>query len=329
MFQGIASQISDAQKEIYRQGNLKNLAEKLEKYYKKDIKTAKKTRTALSKYTFPNIDLEKVDQLPSLKSLFFVIFTNQDYEKDASRSSFLEQKLLQKVLSKSSLDLVKELEKVKPILKLNREVNSLQNIIKKIKTSTIQKYYYQEVSTMFQFVEKSAKLRAHYEALQDTIEAGTEVKTILQRMIKTLKNESNWGSWETFYSKKSDPFNIPPSYVDAAMEDLPVAHAKMHVFEIMSEQFSDNRDMELNLPNLEGFAESFIHNLVQDWITGAKVKTTLSKCNRVLSSVNIILHRLNALKSHCSNEIELIDLESSTRIEKTEAYVQKKLEEKS
>ena len=328
MFQGITNQITAAQIEIHRQEVLRRYAEMLEKNQKLELRKQKKTETAFKKISFPGFDVEYLKQLPGLKSFFFAVFEKQENEKDKNRSEFIEKYLVLKKIPLVSDFFGAEYERIIPDIKPTKEFGNLQRLVKKIKTATIDKYYYQEVFTMIQFLEKSAKLHARKQELDHAIEMGKMAREDLKQVVNNLKMEDNWGSWELFFSVKTDAESIPFSGIDFAYKYLPLADAKAQAFSMLASPFFDNRDMKLHSKNLDGFLELFIHNIIYDWLVESRVRTTLSKGNQVLSSVNMIIYGLERLRDQNNSELSLMEIERDTRIAKTEAYVRQKLDEK-
>ena len=172
MFQGITDQITEAQKEIQRQETLQAYNLQLEKALKTENRRLKKTETAISKSTLQNFGPDSIQNFPGLKSFFFAVFENQEKEKEKRRTQFIENSLY-RLATPVLIDYFKnEQQKITNHLKANKEIKSLERIIKKIKTATLDKYYYQEVSTMFQFVDRSARIDARDEEFEKIIEMG-------------------------------------------------------------------------------------------------------------------------------------------------------------
>ncbi len=328
MFQGITNQITDAQIEIHRQEVLRRYAELLEQNQKLEFRKQKKAATVFKKISLPGQDVEYLKQLPGLKSFFFGVFEHQENEKDKKRSEFIEKYLILKKYPLISDFFGAEYERIIPDIKPAREFGNLQRLVKRIKAATIDKYYYQEVSTMIQFLEKSAKLQGRKQELDRAIEMGKMACEDLKQVVNNLKMEDNWGSWELFFSVKTDAESIPFSGIDFAYKYLPLADAKSRAFSMLASPFFDNRDMKLHAKNLEGFLEAFIHNMIYDWLFESRVRTTLSKGNQLLSSVNMIIYGLERLRDQNNSELSLMEIERDKRISRTEDYVRQKLDEK-
>ncbi|MFO8000966.1 MAG: hypothetical protein R6U46_06975 [Marinilabilia sp.] len=328
MFQGIANQITEAQKETQKQEALLRYNQLLEKNLKAELRKQKKAETALGRKSIPGFDAHAINQYSGLKSFFFAVFEKQEKEKEKKRAEFIESSLYYNA-SSEIIDFFKdEQQKLAKQLKAPKEVKSLQRIVSKIKSGTLDKYYYQEVSTMFQFVDRSARIEAVDEELGRVINMGEEALTILRKIIKDLKQEENWGSWEDFFSKNSDPDKIPPTGMDFAYEKAPQADARTRAFSMLVEPFIEGRDMKLHAGNLQDLIESFINNMVYDWKYNSKPKNTLSKTSQTLNSLNMVLHGLNSLQEQNKNEKSLMEIEREKRIKKTEEYVKQKLSER-
>lgn len=328
MFQGIANQITEAQKEIHRQEILMNVADSLVKLHKSELKKRKKAKSALSKLSSGEVDIETLNRVPGLKSFFYMVFGKQENEKDPKRIEFIKDYFIHHSTGVSSEIFENLREKMLPEIKPRKEMSSLERILKKIKSNTQEKYYYPEVSTMMQFLDKSAQIHSRGFDLDRALEIGQEVKEHLSRMIRSLKQENSWGSWDPFFSNKVDSDKIPASAMDEAIGEIPHADAKARAFVVLASPFFDNRDMVLNAKNLDGFLDAFIGNMIYDWVHESKVKTTLSKTNQVFSSINMLLHGLMALKSQNVNEQGMIDVECARRVTRTEAFVKQKMDEK-
>ena len=328
MFQGIADQITEAQKEIEKQEALHNYNTFLDKAIKTETRKLKKIETALNKTSLHGLEPYSIDHYPSLKSFFFAVFEKQEKEKEKLRNQFIENNLYY-LSSPTLLDYLKtQKEKTAKQLKANKEVKSLERIIKKIKSATLDKYYYQEVSTMFHFLDRSARINALDKEFEEIINMGEETLRIFHQIILNLKQESNWGSWEDYFSTNTEPHKIPPAGMDAAFEIIPRGGAMLQLFAMRAAPFIEGRDLSLHYNNLEGFLEAFIANMLYDWKHHAKAKTLKSKTNQTINSLGMVVYGIKNMKKQNSNEKALMEIEREKQIKKTEEYVKQKLREK-
>lgn len=327
MFQGIANQIIEAQKEIHRQETLMYFTDSLGKVYKSELKKHKKAKSVLLK-GYGELDIARLDQVPGLKSFFYMVFGKQENEDDPQKSEFIRVFFIQQATGITSEIFANISENMLPDIKPRKEVGSLERILKKIKSNTLEKYPYQEVFTMMQFLDKSAQIQSRGLELDRALEMGREAREHLSAIIRSIKQENSWGSWELFFSKKLDSDKIPASGMDEAIKEIPHADAKTRAFLILASPFFDNRDMVLHAKNLDGFLDVFISNMIHDWLRESKVKTTLSKANQVFSSINMILHGLVTLKNQNTNELGLMEVECARRVARAEAFVKQKMEGK-
>jgi hypothetical protein len=327
MFQGIADQLAQAQKEIHRQEILSRYHEMLDKARKSDVRKRKRTETAFSKITIPEVVNVALEDFQGLKSIFFTVFGKQEQESDKKRAAFLQYYLLLKHLDTISDYFLSQQERVAPAIKSKKEVGSLQRLVNKIKSATLDKYYYPEVKTMFQLIDRSAQISTTCEELERAIETGEDAQRRLRQIVKNLKDEDSWGSWELFFSQKVASDNVPVSGLDFALAEAPMADAKIRTFSMLASSFFDTRDMSLHAANLEDFFGSFVDNMLYDWMIESKVRTLLSKTNLVLSSINMLLHRLSGSQKQSVNERAMMEVEQKNRIVSTEAFVKQKLSE--
>ncbi|MFW5889856.1 MAG: hypothetical protein ACOCTO_00545 [Marinilabiliaceae bacterium] len=327
MFQGITDQITEAQKEIQKQEVLQAYKLQLEKALKTENRKLKKTETAISKSNL-NLEPDSIQNFPGLKSFFFAVFEKQEKEKEKRRTQFIENSMYRQAIPLIIEHFKNEQQKITAHLKANKEIKSLERIIKKIRTATLDKYYFQEVSTMFQFVDRSARIDARDEEFDKIIEMGEKTLSTLRAISRDLKNEKSWGSWEDFYSKNNQPGKTPSSEIDSAFEKAPIADAMIRALAMKASPFIEGRDMTLHFGNLEGYLDAFIVNMNYDWKYNARTKTLRSKTNQIFNSVDMILHGIKALKEQNKNEKSLMAVEKDKRIKKTEDYVKQKLSEK-
>lgn len=328
MFQGIADQITQAQKEILRQETLQNYCEILEKLRKDRIRKQKKKNTAFSKLSFSHLSLYDIDQIPGLRSLFFVVFEKQENEEDQKRRLFIKTYLLLKSFPESIRVFSHELEKIKPDVKSGRETRSLRILVRNIRDTSMDKYYYQEVSTLLHFVEKEGEVKARTLQLDKLLDLGQEIQQKLKGAVKSLKQEDSWGSWEMFFSRKVAYDNILPTGIDRAFEVIPTAESLMACFSILAKPFFSTRDILILNKTIEGLTEGFIDDMVQDWLVESKTKKMLSRINQALGTINIMVRTLTSMKEQNKNEILLMEVERKKRIKETKEYVKQKLSEK-
>ncbi|MDN5290926.1 MAG: hypothetical protein PWQ06_1165, partial [Anaerophaga sp.] len=197
-----------------------------------------------------------------------------------------------------------------------------------IKESTMDKYFYQEVSTLLHFVEKAGEVKARSSVLDMLLKLGEELQQRLYGAVKNLKQEENWGSWEMFFSRKIQYDKIQPGGIDRAFEVVPAAESLMSCFSILAEPFFSTRDILILNKIADGFVEGLIDDMMQDWLVESKTKKMLSRINQALGTINLMVRTLTAMKEQNKNEISLMEVERKKRIEKTEEYVKKKLSQK-
>lgn len=328
MFQGIADQISEATKEVRQQNVLRHYVGSLEKQEKANNRLKKKIESRLVKISVPQVSVKDAEKSLSLRSLFFYVFKKQGNEQDPVREDFLNSLLTAKNLAPCNSVYSDQIKACKPKLKHGREVNSLEHLIKKIKTGTKEKYYSHEVLSMLQFIERLSQARAKNRELERALNIGKITEKHLHSIIKNLAQEENWGSWELVASKNADYKLIPESAIDRAFRELPLAHAYIECFKILATPFLENRNLILHGQNLHELYKSFIDNMINDWIYADKIKGTRSKTNQVLSSVKTIIHGLEVIQNQNSSEIDLLEIETSVKIKETGKQVEKKLSER-
>jgi hypothetical protein len=322
MFKGIARQITRARKEVIQQGVLSNYLENLTREQKTDKRTRKKTITALSKHSFSDFDLDKADQYPGLKSLFFAVFVKQENENDSSRQKYLKDYLRFHLLEKSESELSSIIEPVSQQTEPRRTIINLEKLTQQIKQNTQHKYPYQEVSAMLQYIIKSAEIEALAWHLEFVIEEGKKIQDLLKKIIRNLKTEENWGSWELFHAGKSDLMEIHSSGIDAAFPLVAHTDALSRAFSILTPTFMFNRNLESHHKNLTGYKELFINSLLYDWTEGSGPKTAISKTNQLEGNIKAIMHTLTELAQKNQTEMELMNKEKERFIEKAEELVQ-------
>ncbi len=328
MFQGITNQIIEAHKEFKKQEILNEYVEMMEKFRKQELRKKRKAETALRNNAPSAYNSELLKSSPGLKSFFYTVFENQKNEHKKERINTIENFLIRKGVEVSATFYKNEYERIKPNLKNKKEVKSLQKLVERIKTATHEKYYYHEVSTMIQFIDRSAEINSLKDELERVIHMGEDALQYIQQIIRTLKKEESWGSWDLFFSQKGDPEKIKASAIDEAFELIPKADTKLKSFGVLSSPFLSNRNMLLNIKSFEDFMPSMISNMIQDWLYESKIKTTISRANQVQNSLNMVLHNLKTFQTHNKNEIALMEVERQGRIKRTEAFVTEKLNEK-
>ncbi len=174
---------------------------------------------------------------------------------------------------------------------------------------------------MMQFIDQTAALEIDRLMLDRSIETGNDLRKRLAAILRALKSEENWGSWELFFSKKVDVKNIPPSGIDEAFEEVKKVDVLVRIFQFYVRDYFHNRDMTLHTENLGSFVDEFVHSMLIDWMYDSKIKASLSKINQLLNSVDMLLYGLNTLSVRNRNELSLSKTERDARISKVGAAV--------
>ena len=328
MFKGIADQIKEAQKEIIKQETLQNYFEMLTNFRKEKVRKERKTNTAFTKQLLPHLSSQNLDQIPGLRSLFYVVLEKQDNENDPKRLKFLETYMLLKSFPKRIQIFDQELEKVKPLLKSKRETRSLRVLVKNIRQATMNKYYFQEVSSLLYLSEKAGEVNARSLTLEKAIDIGKKIQLALNEAVDYLKQEDSWGSWELYFSRKVKFDAIPPSEIDKAFNAIPYIASLMNCFAALNEPFFPARDILILKKMADEFVEGLISDMIQDWLVESKTKKMRARINQSLGNINVMIRILTSMREQNKSEITLMDVEGQNRLAYTEDFVRKKLSDK-
>lgn len=322
MFQGITKQLTTARKEVIRQQALHNYLDNLIKEQKIAKRNKKKLTTALSKVSFADFDVEKAEDYPGLKALFFGVFGIQDNESDTSRQKFLKQYLLRKKTADYETELSTIVQQVEKDAASKRTISSLDRLTYRIKENTQLKHHSQEVSSMFQYLLKSAEVEGYIWLLEYVIEIGESIQNQLREIIRNLKTEETWGSWELFDPKKINALKIPASGIDKAFSGVAHADALATAFYILCTPFLFNNSLVSHHEKIPGYKEVFMKGILFDWLEGAGVKTTILKTRQLSGYIHAIHHALKETVQKKKTEFSLMEMERENAIEKAEQFVE-------
>ncbi|WP_291858327.1 hypothetical protein [Marinilabilia sp.] len=323
MFQGITKQLTTARKEVIRQQALNNFLDNLIKEQKTTKRNKKKITTKLSKASIPDFDIEKAGAYPGLKALFFGVFGKQENESDDSRQLFLKQYFLRQKLEEYEAELATLIQQIEKEAASKRTISSLDRLTQRIKENTQLKYHHQEVSSMFQYVLKSAEIEGFIWLLEYTIEIGESIQNKLREILRNLKTEANWGSWELFDPTKKSALKIPASGIDKAFSGVAQADALATAFHILSPPFLFNNSLTSHHEKIPGYKEVFIKSILFDWLEGGGTKTTVLKTRQLSSYIHAILHALKETVQKKKTEFSLMEMERENAIKRAEQLVER------
>ncbi len=322
MFKGIAIQLTEAEKEVIRHYDQQALMEMLKTELREELKIQAKLKSRQSKLSVPDIG-EETFQMLGLKSLFYGVFKAQENEKSKARQNILRNTLLSRVNLKSIQIFEDEIARLKPDIKPTKEVRDLEKLVKKIKNTTQKKFDFPEVTTMMQFIDQTASLEMTKAKLERAIDTGNEVKKMLMRASKALRTEKSWGSWELFFSKKTEVDDIPPSDIDLAFEEVIELDAYVRLFQFYVKGWFDSSDMTFHAENIGSFVKAFVDNLLVDWMFESRIKASSSKINQILNSVDMLLYGLNTLLARNRNEVALSIAERDAHVARIGEFLEK------
>jgi hypothetical protein len=169
---------------------------------------------------------------------------------------------------------------------------------------------------MLQYIVKSAEIEALGWNLEFTTDIAQRLQGLLREIIKTLKTEDNWGSWELFQPGKSDLMKVSSSGIDKAFSLVAQADVLSRAFYILTPPFLSNRNLESHHTNLIDFKERFIKSIIYDWTEGAGPKTAISKTNQLAGNIIAISHALSEMAQKNKTEMELMRKEKEISIDK-------------
>jgi hypothetical protein len=126
------------------------------------------------------------------------------------------------------------------------------------------------------FSEQIAHHSSEANEIAEAIAAGSDVIAGLEQVIQSLESAENWGTWDIFGGGLLSSA-VKHSRIDEARKEIGDVQSKMSQFKRELADVQKSVDLQIDIGELESFADFFFDGLIIDWIVQSKIVQSLER----------------------------------------------------
>ena len=250
-------------------------------------------------------DIEKLEKL-SVKGLFHQVLGSKEKQIEKERQEYLQASLKYDEAKKSVELLEYERDilenKVKDLAKLEKKLNQLVKLREKTLIAENSQQSQQILDLVLQIDNQAELLRN----INSILINGKEIKGLMDKMVRHLRNAKNWGQWDMASRRGVGPSLGKYSAIDRARDlSYKTKHLLVRFESDLQEIYGPGHfHFNLQMDSFSRFTDIFFDNLISDWIIQQKIQNALSNVLSVRDRVIRIVQSLDGEKVKLAQNIQ-------------------------
>lgn len=248
-------------------------------------------RTQLEK---EKVDVEKLEST-SLTGLFYAVLGGREAQLEKERQELLSAELKYQQARHQVAFLKNEKAYI------SRQLGELAGVEAQYQSLLAEKEDFLHQSNqavaaeLMAYSEKIAELGSEIKEIHEAIAAGHEVVLGLDQVVRSLESAKGWGTWDMLGGGLISTA-VKHSRIDDARSAVNSVQAQMSKF---SRELADVRkhiDIQIDITQIESFADFFLDNLIIDWIVQSKISDSLSQSKQAKARITQTVKDLEDLE---------------------------------
>ena len=260
------------------------------------------------------VDVEKLERA-SITSLFYSVLGSREDQWEKERQEFLAAQLKFQHLKRQVQFLQQEEDRLLQRLDQLTGVEAESQLLLSEKERLLRELNQPVVNELLVFSEQIAHLGSEAKEIAEAIAAGNDVIAGLEQVIQSLESAENWGTWDIFGGGLLSTA-VKHSRIDEARNEISDVQAKMSQFKRELADVQKSVDLQINIGELESFADFFFDGLIIDWIVQSKIVQSLEQSETVKDRVIEAVRELKDLREITQNKIREAEEKRAQLIER-------------
>jgi len=221
------------------------------------------------------VDVEKLERT-SLTALFHSVLGSREQQLEKERQELLSAQLVYQqtkhqveFLKQERNGLIEQLERLKG-------VDSEHALLLDEKERYLRQSNQLVASELVGLSETIANLNSELKEISEAIAAGNDVILGLEQVIESLESAEGWGTWDMLGGGLISTA-IKHSRIDDARTGVNDVQTKMSQFKRELADVRKNAELQIEIGELETFADYFFDNLIVDWVVQSKIVDSLEQ----------------------------------------------------
>lgn len=287
---------------VVEQKRLKvKLEQDLHAVEKEYLEKSTRLETLSTQLAKEKVDVGKLERT-SLTALFYSVLGSREQQLEKERQELLSAQLLYQQ-TKHQVDFLEResdrlLHQLEELIKVDSEYALLLSEKERFLRQSNQSVARELVAVS----EQIASLNSDIKEISEAITAGTNVILGLEHVIESLASAENWGTWDMlgggFISTA-----IKHSRIDDARRSVNDVQTNISQFKRELADVQKNVVLQINIGELESFADFFFDGLIIDWIVQLKIVESLEQSKQANKVIAQAVKELENLKKVIQSKV--------------------------
>lgn len=151
--------------------------------------------------------------------------------------------------------------------------------------------------------ERIAGLNGQLREIREALEAGNDAIRTARRVQSSLSSARNWGAWDMLGGGLVTTM-VKHSHLDSAQDQVNVLQQRLRTFRTELVDIDFQEEVQIQIDGFLRFADFFWDGIFADWMVQEKIHDSQNQVNEVLSKVNSVMARLQAMKQDAEQRLE-------------------------
>ena len=150
----------------------------------------------------------------------------------------------------------------------------------------------------------------------EAVAAGNEAVASLEQVINALESAADWGTWDILGGGLLSTA-VKHSRIDQARSSIDEVQESMSRFKRELVDVQQSVDLQINLREIDVFADYFLDGIIFDWIVQSKILDALERCRQAKGRIAQVVKELGALGQSAQGEVKYLTEKRARLIEET------------
>lgn len=261
------------------------------------------------------VDVEKLERT-SLTALFYSVLGSHEQQLEKERQELLSAQLLYQQTKHQAEFLKQERDSLIAQLDRLKSVDSEYELLLAEKERYLRQSNQLVAGELVGLSETTAHLNSELKEISEAIAAGNNVISGLEQVIQSLESAEGWGTWDMLGGGLISTA-IKHSRIDDARMGVNDVQTKMSQFKRELADVRKNAELQIEIGELETFADFFFDNLIVDWVVQSKIVDSLEQSKALTSVIAQALEELENQKKITQSKMNDLHAKRAQLIERT------------
>jgi hypothetical protein len=312
MLEQISEQLSEVIEQKRRKKKLEQDLKSVENELQDQSARLDSLRTQLEK---EKVDVERLEGT-SLTGLFYAVLGSREEQLEKERQELLSAELKYQQARHQAAFLENEKAYLSGQLGKLTGVEARYQSLLAEKEDFLHQSNQAVAAELIAYSEKIAEHGSEIKEIREAIAAGHEVILGLDQVIGSLDSAKGWGTWDMLGGGLISTA-VKHSRIDDARSAVSAVQAQMSRFSRELADVREHVDIQIDISQIESFADFFFDNLIFDWIVQSKITDSLGQSRQAKSRITQTVKDLEDVKKAAEQEQADLRHKRARLIEKT------------